>query len=657
VKYTKEQLEGALAQAKSEGNQPMIARLETELGLDPSFNIDSRPTSATAATAVAQGATFGFLDELRGMAGEGFDAIGLPVPGMENENFEFDADKVRGYEAYRDGERDAYARYKDENPKTAFAGELVGGLVTGGAGAARAGATNVGSRVVQSIAAAPTKKRLALLSGTGAASGATGGALQGAGDAKELEDVLGESLKGAAIGGVAGAALGPVVDGVASGVQALRGAIDPDVLASRRVAAALEESGLSPDDAKAALAANRGSVLADVGAGPRGELEGVVQQPGATRQLAEDTLYPRSRAQADEIEAAVGGPGSKAATMDGLARQRSQEAPRLYGEAYAADTPMTKELEELWKSRRVQKIWQDRAFRDRAEDLAEDEGLPFDRGLFDSAEPSTMGWDYIIRDLDRSYANLSRTAPGDARSVASLRKRVMDAVSAANPKLREARQYWASGENFREAIEDGQAFFRTSADELGAKLSRMSDADKVAYRQGVRQAITDKLDSDGWTHDSAKHFRKRGIEKRFRELFDSRAEADEFFERIDQLTEQQATMNQTLRGSQTASRQARQGELGNEARAAVVDAATGNMGELYKRALALALRASPSGRGPVRDRVGAMLLESDPAQQRRILDELLQSAEMPSSTGAGARLIPPAAVLPALIAGQQGGGQ
>lgn len=665
AEYTREQLQAALERAQSANNLPMVARIEQELGIadsDRSVVVDSRPDTASFGTAVGQGATFGFLDELRGLAGQGLDYLGEAgfIPNAltgTSSDFEYDASRAPGYRAYRDSERAAYDRYRDENPNLAMAGEMLGGLVTGGTGAARAGATNVGRRVAANIAAAPTRRRLGLLSATGGTAGAGGGALAGAGEARELTDIPAEALKGAAIGGTAGAILGPIADAGVSALQTLRGAVDADRLAARRVAGALDEAGLSPADARRELDANPGAVLADVGAGPRAELEAVVQAPGTSRQAAEELFTTRSRTQPAEIEELVGGPGQRSQTIEALEADRSSRAPALYDAAYRAPTPMTDELDSLWNSRRIRAIWNDKTFRDRAEDISEDEGLPFDRRLFETAEPSTQGWDYIIRELDRQYRNLASSAPGDARGVAKLRARVMKAVGNSNPALRDARQYWAGGEQFKESLEEGRRFFTTSADELGAQLRRMSDADRAAYRHGVRQAITDKLDKDGWTHDSAKHFRTRGMEKKFAELFDTEEEAADFFARIDQLTDQQRTMNQALRGSRTASTQARQQELTDAAKNAIVEAATGNYSGLAQRALALALRATPSGRGSVRDRVGSALLETDPARQRQILDDLLRRAEMPSARGGGAGLITPATVLPALIAGQQGGSE
>lgn len=130
----------------------------------------------------AQGATFGFGDEIAG-------AIAAVIPGG------------KGYREARDASRANLARIRSEMPEAAFLGEVAGGFAVPGAGtasAARTGAT-AGSAIAR-----------------GAAAGAASGALYGAGEADELSDVLGDALAGGLLGsalGAGGTAVGRAVSG------------------------------------------------------------------------------------------------------------------------------------------------------------------------------------------------------------------------------------------------------------------------------------------------------------------------------------------------------------------------------------------------------------------------------------------------------------
>lgn len=131
----------------------------------------------------AQGATFGFGDEIAG-------AIAAAIPGG------------KGYREARDASRENLARIRGEMPEAAFLAEVAGGFAVPGAGtvgAARTGAT-AGSAI-----------------GRAAAAGAASGALYGAGEADELEDVPGDALAGGLLGGFIGGAGTAGVRGVQGG--------------------------------------------------------------------------------------------------------------------------------------------------------------------------------------------------------------------------------------------------------------------------------------------------------------------------------------------------------------------------------------------------------------------------------------------------------
>jgi hypothetical protein len=175
-RYLKEQLaaigpdDGAKRQFLSaEFRRPMSAPVIDPIEIsEPDVPDNMRGLSM----AVVQGATFGFGDEAVGAM------LGLMT--AEGDFFERASKGIKDY-------REEYAAWRDQNKGLALGAEIVGGLATGGAGAAGKGALNLMAR--------------------GAGFGALGGA--GAVDNTELSwDMVGDRFKGALTGAGLGAATG-----------------------------------------------------------------------------------------------------------------------------------------------------------------------------------------------------------------------------------------------------------------------------------------------------------------------------------------------------------------------------------------------------------------------------------------------------------------
>jgi hypothetical protein len=192
--------------------------------LRPLGTAEGQSDAAGFARTAAQGATFGFSDELAG----GFGWLG-----------------GKGYTASRDRERENLAQYREEHGKTAMLAEGLGGLATGllapGLLAARAGGAGIkgvlGLKRAADVAKAARAAELAgglgkggtLTSKMGQAArlGATEGGVYGLGAGGEQRGAtLGESVKsrlgsgafGAATGGLLGAGM---AGGLAAGSKAL----------------------------------------------------------------------------------------------------------------------------------------------------------------------------------------------------------------------------------------------------------------------------------------------------------------------------------------------------------------------------------------------------------------------------------------------------
>ena len=138
------------------------------------------------------GALFGFDDELTGAV---LSPIEATRDWMKGEGFSI----PKAYERVRSSVDARKQSRREQFPKASLAGEVAGGLATGGS-AAKAGLTTIG--------------RMGPITG-GAVEGAGYGALYGAGEAKPGERLQGAAT-GGAIGGVTGGLLGGASKAIAS---------------------------------------------------------------------------------------------------------------------------------------------------------------------------------------------------------------------------------------------------------------------------------------------------------------------------------------------------------------------------------------------------------------------------------------------------------
>lgn len=169
---------------------------------------ESEPQGGSIADSLGQGLSFGFSDEIAGALGA---AVGTFDPNLEGTTF---GERFRGI---RDAARDNAAAFSERNPGTALASEIGGGLLTGGFGAARAGA-------FQAAKNAPTLAgKLQPIVQTGVTQGGLIGA--GKSEADDLKGVARDTLEGAAIGGITAPILpllgAPIKSGASRAVQAV----------------------------------------------------------------------------------------------------------------------------------------------------------------------------------------------------------------------------------------------------------------------------------------------------------------------------------------------------------------------------------------------------------------------------------------------------
>lgn len=156
---------------------------------------------------ISQGLTFGFGDELFAGIETPFRVAGRAIMGGDEgkgigERFS------SAYDAALEAQRSIDKRAREQHPGIATAGEVAGGLVTGG-GLAKGGFTLMN-------AAKPT---IPSMIGRGAAEGAAYGGLYGLGTGEGTDDRLDKAASGAALGALVGGPLGGVGAKMAKSAQ------------------------------------------------------------------------------------------------------------------------------------------------------------------------------------------------------------------------------------------------------------------------------------------------------------------------------------------------------------------------------------------------------------------------------------------------------
>lgn len=336
---------------------------------------------------VVQGVTFGLSNDAEGAAAAAGPAlrkvgkaVGLPVEYREGEVGE----------AYSRGRNEAIRRadrYREENPWTAFGGDILGGFANplarlwAPAGAPSAAAPGLfrflspstwrtppratppatpGAPVFfppAAAGAAPTQP-VGILNqvGRGVAVGAPVGALTGFNQAEgELDDRIVGGGTGAVIGGAIGAAAPALIEGGSAGFRWLldqtirRANNNAATPASRKVVEALRRDGLTPEEAvQRARELGPDGMLADVGENTRALAGSVMRTPGKGKTELTNRIVARQEGTRDAEGNLVGGqyarvknfiegiqPMGLRQALDETAAARSGNAAPLYQKAFS----------------------------------------------------------------------------------------------------------------------------------------------------------------------------------------------------------------------------------------------------------------------------------------------------------------------------------
>jgi hypothetical protein len=480
---------------------------------------------AAAMAGIRAGVAANFNDELKGgeAAGAPLYIMGMPVgamAGMANAGI----DALRGggpaldaYTKARDAERQTMATAQEQHPGYTLGGEL-GGV------AASIPATPV-VRAVEGV-------RLAGRALNAALTGGLYGAISGAGEGQGATDTAARAATGGVLGTAVGGVAAPAVEGVIQGgraltqpiVSAMRGAINPDAEAARRVVGSIQrdivadpaaETRLTPQEFAASVQSGGPATVMDIGGGLTRRLADVAgitsPEGGAAMNRAIDERfegqsgritdwlrrtfnYPNAQAQQDAIQQTartVNGPAYRAAYGAGDREIWSPELERLTAAPYVQGA--LQDAVSKWKNYAVRDGFgaANPPFR------VENGGLIRTGGGM-QAYPNIQLWDYAARELQDKARE---AAPGTQQKalyndLARALKNELDTIA---PEYRAAREGAAGFFGAENALEAGQNFVGAGKslgiDESRAAIGRMSPQERQLFQDGYVSQLVDKLNA------------------------------------------------------------------------------------------------------------------------------------------------------------------
>lgn len=471
------------------------------------------------ARGVQQSATFNFGDEIAGLKA----ASGIPetvrnivsaFPGVNLIAPTVGAARL-GYEALTGGKEasDAYnqaveaERYanrlsQEQHPYATVAGNVAGAV-----------ALPVGG--VMNAATLPARM------GRGAAVGAVMGALSGAGEGEGYVDRAGRATTGAALGGAIGGVAPPLVEGAiqlgrtaaAPVINAVRGAVNPEAEASRRVATSLARdiqndpgavSRLTPQEFAASVQQGGPATMLDIG----GESTRALARSAANtspegRQVLNQAVNDRFEGQSGRVVEWLRNtfhfPNADAQqqAIEQTARNVNRGA---YARAYrdGAGGVWSPELERLAGSDAVTGAMQRAAAKARDESIIGGYGamnprVTFNNGVLEFQRgrngmplyPDLQYWDLVRRELSDAAQTAGR-GTSEARRLNSFATALNTELDRMVPSYQAARQGAAGFFGAENALEAGQSFVTQNfgISETRRALSAMSPQERQLFQDG-----------------------------------------------------------------------------------------------------------------------------------------------------------------------------
>lgn len=572
-----------------------------------------------------QGMTLGIADEVGAAGG----ALGAYIRGLvtgEDVTLGGEFDRIIA------GDRAKLNAYRSENPWTAITAEVAGSLGLGGV------VNGLYKHAPKIFGQGAIRGPLGKSTVVGAEIG--GGAGFGHGEGNLVERIPGTAI-GTAIGAGLGLGLPPalaVVGGLTKPIYRavtdrvrMFGAGGPKNAFERKLQQALDEGGMTPEQAKANLRQiGPEATMADLDNPAVGALAEQIALPsGPGRTAAESTLRGRATTQPQRIETALNkatGTRETGHQASGrLTEARQQAATAGYDEANAAvpHLPADDVAEVLASSPHYRSA------------MSEAKAFP---EWYNLPDTDMRLWDQVYKILGARSRNVMSGDDGVARhNFGTMQRMLGEFIGEFNPRYMEAVAKFADDSALMDAVTAGRSVLTVEAEVGSEMVAAMSEVQRNAYIVGVRQAIQTNLEKVGAGGNAAtKLVNKPYVRKRLQAAFgggqpnrgasdaladrQARNKFDAFKKTMNAEHRMSVTKNRMIDGSDTARRTASLGEGGLDPQP-LVEVAQGNVrggAAGVGRNLLQKILRPPSA---VREQ-GAAMFSNNQALNMRLLNDL-----------------------------------
>lgn len=409
---------------------------------------------------------------------------------------------------------------------------------------------------------------------------------------------MGGAGEGAVMGGIIGGAAPLVIRGGGAAYDWLRDRAAPSAETVTRKAAervnralsnALEGTGMSPQQAAAALAADRArgipSTFANVDPALVDLAETAAQRSGASPRIIEGALGRQTAGARERVferaKSELGG-GDYFDDEYRMVQELRDQAGTLYDDAYAFGSVMDPRIMSALKNPKF------KGFYDKAREIAETEKMAaklrgddtskyeleelykFDKdgNIVSVNVPDVRTLDYIKRGIDATIDSGFKgqgMSTAEANALKDLRKVFVGAIDEAtvDPETgisayKQARKVYAGDMEVLDAMRDGRSKFNGMNSKEVAKLfDGMGEAERDAFRTGALQSIYDTVMKPTNNINAAqKLIGSPEYTAKMKELFDSPAQFDLFKAALEREAQLFTQSNRILSGSATARRTA-----------------------------------------------------------------------------------------------------
>jgi hypothetical protein len=594
-----------------------------------------------------QGPTLGFADELFGLAG-GAKAL---VQGQS---------PSQGYTQARDIYRSGVESYKEEQP--------IGSAVAQGVASLPLGMLNLGRNIAPNVG--PVLRSVG--------SGLGFGAVAGAGEAQELEDIPQE----AATSGVTSAVLGGATEGVMKAVRPVKQVIGAQAariipesvrgmvggssvdIARRRVAQAMLRDGATTDQVAARMSKlGDDAILAEsAGYNTRDLLDTMATLPGRTKNYTEQFIRTRQsqlgKRIAGEAQTQLSPSGARLAdSVDTLLKQRSVESTPFYDQLKTLTVTLDDDLKQILDASKKLGAFS------RAEKISTALQEPFTLKDVNKATDASMpDLDKVKRGLDdliNSKSSLNERGDFNefGRAVIELKKNLVKRLDDMTVDSETGKSVYANARNayagpsaLISAAELGRTVLNKPAATIRTLVKDMSDSELESFRVGAYEGLRDLAGTQSGQTRLLNMWKEPATQERLKEIFPSERSYREFASTI-AAEARKKEIQSVGRGTQTAGREARMEDVGLETLRDTTNLAaaakTMDINSLINMLSSNMKRTSVPE--PVRDEIGRILMSrATSADEVRILRNVIekmkreQQAQATTSGLIGSQLTPAA---------------